>query len=227
MYMTRVLLIEDDRDLAETLLQLMQLAQMQPDYASNGKAGLNLAQNNTYDVLVVDIGLPQLDGLALCRQLRIDGIDTPVLFLTAYRSIDNKLQGFDAGGDDYLAKPFDNRELIARINALSGRRSNQVKRVIVGDLNMDCQNLKVTYQNTTLELSPTCYKLLETLMRASPSVVNRLTLENALWGDEPPNSNVLKAHICNLRRELTRVNAAALLHTLLGKGWALRAGKST
>ncbi|QQX78755.1 response regulator transcription factor [Shewanella sp. KX20019] len=223
--MIRVLLVEDDRDLAETLLQLMQLAQMQPDHASNGKAGLTLSRVNDYDVLIVDVGLPQLNGFELCRQLRTDGIDTPVLFLTAYRSIDNKLEGFDAGGDDYLAKPFDNRELIARVTALAGRRSSQVKRLAVADLVMDCDNVIVFYRQEQLELSPTCYTLLETLMRASPAVVSRATLENALWGDEPPNSNVLKAHLYYLRRELTKVDAAELLQTLTGKGWALRQGK--
>lgn len=220
--MTRVLLIEDERDLAETLIQLLQLAQIQMDHASNGKAGLHLAQKNNYDVLVVDVGLPLLNGFELCRQLRIEGIDTPILFLTAYGSVESKLEGFNAGGDDYLAKPFDNRELIARINALSGRRSSQSKRLIVGDLILNCDDQSVTYQKQPLDLSPTCYTLLETLMRASPKVLDHETLENALWGDEPPNSNVLKAHIYNLRRELASVEAATLLHTLLGKGWALR-----
>ncbi|WP_420892202.1 response regulator transcription factor [Photobacterium swingsii] len=123
--MTRVLLIEDDRDLAETLLQLMEFENMVPDYASNGAAGLNLAQTNRYDVLVLDIGLPKMDGLSLCKQLRQEGCQTPILFLTARGSIDDKLEGFASGGDDYLAKPFDNRELLARIMVLSGRRSSQ------------------------------------------------------------------------------------------------------
>ena len=145
--MIRVLLIEDDRDLAETLSQLMELSQMLPDHASNGISGRNLANNNQYEVLVIDVGLPKLDGYSLCKQLRASGIDTPILFLTAFSSIDDKLEGFASGGDDYLAKPFDNRELIARIKALAGRKSSHVKRLEVAGLIMDCEQQIVTYQN--------------------------------------------------------------------------------
>lgn len=222
--MIRVLLIEDERDLAETLLQLMELAKMLADHASNGIAGLSLAHKNNYDVLVIDVGLPKLDGFSLCRQLRADGLDIPVLFLTARGCIDDKLEGFDSGGDDYLAKPFDNRELIARINALSGRRSSLVKRLCIADLIMDCDMQKVSCESQELELTPACYTLLETLMRASPDVVSRASLENALWGDEPPSSNVLKAHLYYLRRALAQADRAHLLHTVSGKGWALRSG---
>lgn len=220
--MIRVLLIEDDRDLAETVLQLIELAQMQPDHASHGLAGLELARTNHYDVLVVDVGLPKLDGYSLCKQLRSSGVDIPVLFLTAFGLIDDKLAGFASGGDDYLTKPFDNRELIARIQALAGRRSSLSKRLNVANLIMDCEQQTVAYQEQPLVLTPACYTLLEVLLRASPEVVSRRTLENALWGDELPSSNVLKAHLYYLRRALTKVQAAELLHTIAGKGWALR-----
>lgn len=225
--MIRVLLIEDDRDLAETLLQLIDLANMLPDHASNGVAGLSLAQTNSYDVLVIDVGLPKLDGFSVCRQLRAKGLDMPVLFLTARGSVDDKLEGFASGGDDYLAKPFDNRELIARINALAGRRSSHAKRLCVDDLIMDCEQQAVSCKEQVLALTPACYTLLETLMRASPEVVSRHSLENALWGDEPPSSNVLKAHLCNLRRVLTQAEQSHLLHTISGKGWALRSGSGS
>ncbi|ABZ77461.1 two component transcriptional regulator, winged helix family [Shewanella halifaxensis HAW-EB4] len=220
--MIRVLLIEDDRDLAETLLQLMELAQMLPDHVSNGIAGLTLARSNSYDVLVIDVGLPKLDGYSVCKQLRASGIDTPILFLTAFSSIDNKLEGFASGGDDYLAKPFDNRELIARITALSGRKSSHVKRLEIAGLIMNCEQQQVSYQGQKLELTPACYTLLEVLMRASPEIVSRQSLENKLWGDEPPSSNVLKAHIYYLRRALTQVQLAEMLYTSTGRGWALR-----
>ncbi|GIU49988.1 DNA-binding response regulator [Shewanella sairae] len=220
--MIRVLLIEDDRDLAETLSQLMEISQMLPDHASNGIAGRNLASNNQYEVLVIDVGLPKLDGYSLCKQLRASGIDTPILFLTAFSSIDDKLEGFASGGDDYLAKPFDNRELIARIKALAGRKSSRVKRLEVAGLIMDCEQQIVTYQNEQLELTPASYTLLEVLMRASPEIVSRQSLENKLWGDEPPSSNVLKAQVYYLRRALTQVNIADMLSTYTGKGWALR-----
>ena len=146
--MTRVLLIEDDRDLAETLLQLMEFGGMVPDYASNGVAGLNLAQQNRYDVLVIDIGLPKMDGLTLCEQLRKDGCQTPILFLTARGSIDDKLAGFASGADDYLAKPFDNRELLARITVLSGRRSSQSTTIKVADLELDTDAHQVSRGET-------------------------------------------------------------------------------
>jgi DNA-binding response OmpR family regulator len=220
--MIRVLLIEDERDLAETLVQLMELAKMLADHASNGIAGLSLAQKNNYDVLVIDVGLPKLDGLSVCKKLRADGIDIPVLFLTALGRIDDKLAGFDAGGDDYLVKPFENRELIARIKALAGRRSSHAKRLKVADLIMDCDEQKVFCNGQELVLTPTCYTLLETLIRANPEIVSRRSLENTLWGDEPPSSNVLKAHMYNLRRVLAQVERSEMLHTISGKGWALR-----
>lgn len=225
--MIRVLLIEDEYDLAQTLLQLMELAKMLPDHASNGIAGQALAQANNYDVFIIDIGLPKLDGLNLCKQLRAQGIDIPVLFLTARGSIDDKLEGFNAGGDDYLVKPFDNRELIARINALAGRRSALATRLCVSDLIMDCKQQLVTCNGHTVELTPTCYTLLEVLMRASPEIVSRDSLKNTLWGDEPPNSNVLKAHLYNLRRELAKFKHADLLHTISGRGWALRSDSNS
>ncbi|MDO6496774.1 response regulator transcription factor [Photobacterium sanguinicancri] len=220
--MTRVLLIEDDRDLAETLLQLMEFENMVPDYASNGSAGLNLAQTNRYDVLVIDIGLPKMDGLSLCKQLRQEGCQTPILFLTARGSIDDKLEGFASGGDDYLAKPFDNRELLARIMVLSGRRSSQSPVIKIDNLELDNNAHQVNRGEHTIKLTPASFTILEVLMRASPNVVSREDLESALWGDDAPNSNTLKAHIYYLRKSLEQAPGEKLLHTIAGKGWVIK-----
>ncbi|MGR5127936.1 response regulator transcription factor [Photobacterium swingsii] len=222
--MTRVLLIEDDRDLAETLLQLMEFENIVPDYASNGAAGLNLAQTNRYDVLIIDIGLPKIDGLTLCKHLRQEGCQTPILFLTARSSIDDKLEGFASGGDDYLPKPFDNRELLARIMVLSGRRSSQSPVIKVEDLELDNNAHQVMRGDHTIKLTPASFTILEVLMRASPNVVSREDLESALWGDDAPNSNTLKAHIYYLRKSLEQAPGLKLLHTVAGKGWVVKAG---
>lgn len=220
--MTRVLLIEDDRDLAETLVQIMEFENMVPDYASNGAAGLSLAQTNRYDVLVIDIGLPKIDGLSLCKQLRLEGCQTPILFLTARGSIDDKLDGFASGGDDYLAKPFDNRELLARIMVLSGRRSSQSPLIKIDDLKLDSSAHQVVRGDHTIKLTPASFTILEVLMRASPNVVRREDLESALWGDDTPNSNTLKAHIYYLRKSLEQAPGVKLLHTIAGKGWVIK-----
>jgi len=220
--MTRVLLIEDDRDLAETLLQLMEFENMMPDYASNGVAGLTLAQSNRYDVLVIDVGLPKMDGLTLCKQLRQEGSQTPILFLTARGSIEDKLAGFASGGDDYLAKPFDNRELLARIMVLSGRRNSQTPLIKVADLSLDNSAYQVFRGEHNVKLTPASFTILELLMRASPKVISREELEDALWGEDAPNSNTLKAHIYYLRRSLEQAPGPKILHTVPGKGWVIK-----
>jgi len=132
--MLKLLLVEDDLDLAQTLIQYLELEDMVCDHASNGIAGLNLARAGHYDILLLDINLPRMNGLTLCQTLREQGDDTPVLMLTARDQLDDKLEGFRAGSDDYLVKPFELQELVARIRALSRRRSGEVRRLRCADL---------------------------------------------------------------------------------------------
>ncbi|RDH42604.1 response regulator transcription factor [Zooshikella ganghwensis] len=220
--MLTVLLVEDDRDLADTLIQYLALEDISCDYASNGVAGLELMSQHHYDTLLLDLNLPRLDGLSVCQRLRTAGDDTPILMLTARDQINDKLLGFDAGTDDYLVKPFEMQELVVRVRALAKRRSGQVRKLSCGDLSMDLTNKTLTRQGQPIKLSPTGWTLLETLLRASPSVVSRKQLEQALWGDEIPDSNSLKVHLFNLRKAIDMPFKTPLLHTVARQGFAIK-----
>jgi len=221
--MLNVLLVEDDLDLAQTVVQYLELEQIRCDHASNGIAGLQLLRSHHYDVLLLDLNLPRLDGLSVCQQLRADGDDTPVLMLTARDRLDDKLEGFRAGTDDYLVKPFELQELVVRITALARRRSGQIQWLRCGDLEMNLSERAVRRGGRLLKLSPTGWRLLEVLLRASPVVVSRQELERALWGDELPDSNSLKVHLFKLRKAIDAPFPTPLLHTVAGHGFALRA----
>ncbi len=220
--MLNVLLVEDDIDLAATVVQYLELEDIHCDHASNGISGLHFMQNNSYDSLLLDINLPKLDGLTVCQQLRDNGDDTPVLMLTARDQLDDKIRGFQAGTDDYLVKPFELEELVARVRALAKRRSGQSRILRCADLIMNLDSKTVTRAGQQLKLSPTGWRLLEVLLRTSPKVISRGVIEQSLWGDEPPDSNSLKVHLFNLRKSIDGEFEVPLLHTIPGQGFALR-----
>jgi len=219
--MLNTLLVEDDLDLAATLVDYLELEGIRCDHAGNGVAGLNLAQANAFDVLLLDLNLPRLDGLSLCGRLRAEGNDTPMLMLTARDRLEDKLEGFRAGADDYLVKPFALEELVARIRVLAQRRSGQVRRLVCGDLEMDLGSRRVTRGGQPVRLTPTGWSLLEALLRASPNVLSRQALMEAVWGDEVPDSNTLKVHLHHLRKAIDAPFPTPLLHTVPGQGFAL------
>jgi DNA-binding response OmpR family regulator len=222
MQMLNLLLVEDNIDLATAIVDYLELESIQCDHAANGVAGLGLIKQHDYQAIILDLNLPKMDGLTVCKNMRQQGIDIPVLMLTARDSLDDKLVGFDAGADDYLVKPFAMEELIVRVQVLARRRSGQVQRLTLADLALDLQQ-KQAYRNMRpLKLSPTALKLLEVLLRASPNPVSREKLIQAVWGDEHPDSNSLKVHIYNLRKQLDAGDVPALLHTVPGYGFALR-----
>lgn len=220
--MLNVLLVEDDLDLAQTVVQYLELEKINCDHASNGVSGLQLIRQYHYDAVLLDLNLPKLDGISVCQQLRKDGNDTPILMLTARDQLDDKLNGFKAGTDDYLVKPFELQELVVRIQALSRRRSGQVKLLSCGDLQMNLTEHSVSRAGQPIKLSPIGWRLLETLLRASPSVVSRQLLEEALWGDETPDSAPLKVHLFHLRKAIDAPFQHALLHTIAGHGFVLK-----
>lgn len=225
--MLKLLLVEDDLDLAHTLVQYLGLEGMICDHSSNGISGLNLINRHSYDVLLLDINMPRMDGLSLCHRLREQGNDTPILMLTARGQLDDKIQGFNAGTDDYLVKPFEMEELVARVFALSNRRSGQMRKLSCEDLEMNLSERSVTRGGHPLKLSPTSWRLLESLMRASPAPVSREALMDSIWGDDHPDSNSLKVHIFNLRRAIDGSFSKPLLHTISGVGFAIKpSGKS-
>lgn len=219
-----VLLVEDDFDLAETVIDYLAFESISCDYASNGVAGLNLLEEKSYDVVLLDLNLPRLDGLTLCRVLRSKGNDTPVLMLTARGELDDKVDGFDAGTDDYLVKPFELRELVVRIHALSRRRSGQVLLLSCADLEMNLKEDTVSRAGQAVRLSPTARKILETLLRAAPETVSKQKLIDTVWGDDPPDSNSLKVHMHHLRKAVDESFDRPLIHTIPGRGFSIKEG---
>jgi DNA-binding response OmpR family regulator len=219
--MLTLLLIEDDIDLAQTLVQYLELEDIRCDHASNGVSGLELIRRHRYDGLLLDINLPRMDGLTLCQHLRAEGNDIPILMLTARDRLDDKLEGFRVGSDDYLVKPFELQELVARAKALARRRSGQMRILRCADLVMNLDEACVFRAGQSLHLSPTGWRLLEALLRASPSVVSRQALEEAVWGEEIPDSNALKVHLHHLRKAIDAPFDKPLLETLSGRGFRL------
>ncbi len=225
--MLNILIVEDDLDLAKTMIEYLALEDIRCDHASNGVTGLHLAKQNSFDVIVLDLNLPRLNGLSVCQQLRLDGNDTPVLMITARDQLDDKIEGFKVGTDDYLVKPFELKELVVRIHALARRRSGQAQVLRYDDLEMNVSEHTAKRGNDSLKLSPTAWRLLEALLRHAPNTVSKQTLEDVVWGDELPDSNSLKVHMFNLRKILDTPYATPLLQTIPGHGFALRRQNET
>jgi DNA-binding response OmpR family regulator len=219
-----VLLVEDTREIAETVGEYLEKFGYSVDYAPDGASGLHLATKNSYDVIILDIMLPGMDGLTLCRRLRDDVKNsTPILMLTARDTLDDKLQGLDAGADDYLVKPFALRELGARIYALIRRERREVASQIlsVGDLTLDTATLEVTRAGKNIVVTPIGLQILTILMRESPRVVTRQAIEREVWGDALPDSDTLRSHVYNLRTAIDKPFDKPVLHTLHSSGYRI------
>jgi len=219
----RILIIEDNRDIAANLGDYLTDRGHEVDYAFDGVTGLHLAIVNEFDAMVLDLALPGMDGLEVCRKLREESRkETPVLMLTARDQLDDKLAGFDSGADDYLVKPFELREVEARLEVLSRRGQRVAPRELnVGDLHFNLETLTVTRAGKKIELNPIGLKLLEKLMSASPAVVTRAELEHHVWGEELPDSDSLRVHIHSLRAAIDKPFDKALLTTRHGIGYSL------
>lgn len=216
-----VLLVEDHLLLAETVMDYLALEDIEVDYASRGLQGLELAKTQTYDAIILDINLPEVDGFTICRQLRENyNIDTPVLMLTARDQLDDKLSGFSVGADDYLVKPFENQELVARLNALIKRQRGEVAQKCnqIGSLVMDSSSQQAWRDNQALVLSPTGFRILRILMRESPGVVSREVIQQELWGTDLPDTDALRSHIYNLRKAVDHPFAFSMIQTVKGIG---------
>jgi len=218
-----ILLVEDNRDLAANVGEFLESRGHVVDYAADGLTGLHLAATNRYDALVLDLGLPGIDGLALCKRLREDArSNVPVLMLTAKDTERDKLTGFEVGTDDYLVKPFSLAELHARLKALARRAESRAEVLQVADLSFDVRTLIVRRGGQRVELTPAGLKLLEKLMRVSPGVLSRQDAERAIWGEDAPDSDAaLRGHIHTLRHALDQGFEPRLLHTVHGVGYRL------
>lgn len=218
-----VLIIEDNPDIAANLGDFLEDRGHTVDFAGDGITGLHLAVVNDFDAIVLDLQLPGMDGLDVCRKLRNDANkDTPVLMLTARDRLEDKLAGFDIGADDYLVKPFALQEVEARLDVLSRRGRQKSSRVLqVGDLKFNQDTLTVHRCGHEIELNPIGLKLLRCLMNASPNVVTRADLEKEVWGEEMPDSDSLRVHIHSLRAQLDKPFGSKMIQTRHGIGYRL------
>ena len=220
-----VLLIEDDRDLALSIAEYLRFEGIRCDHAFNGHNGYNLAAKNNFDVILLDLMLPRIDGVTVCQRLRDEGNDTPILMLTAKDTLDDKAVGFEAGTDDYLVKPFAMKELAMRVKALAKRKSGQVKKLCVGELVFEYEARTVNRAGQEIKLTPTGLLLLEILMRKSPSVVSKRELEETLWPEDVPDSNNLKVQIYQLRQKIDKPFSTKLIETVPGHGFRVIGSK--
>ncbi len=219
----RILFVEDDTDIAENVADYLEVKGHVLDFALDGIGGLHLALTQDYDVIVLDIMLPGMDGLTFCRKLREQGTkQIPILMLTARDTLSDKLEGFEAGADDYLVKPFELQELEARLGALV-RRAGQLrqKHLQVGDLQVDMGKMAVQRAGYPIELNRTSMKILILLVQAYPNVVSRKEIEHVLWGDMPPGSDALRSHIYSLRQAIDKPFNRPLIQTVHGVGYRL------
>jgi len=219
-----ILLVEDNRGISEMVGEFLERRGYSVDYAADGVTGLHLAVSNSYDVIVLDLMLPGIDGIEVCRKLRQEAKkSTPVLMLTARDTIEDKVTGLDAGADDYLVKPFEVKELEARVRALIRRDRRQVSQEVfrVGELVLDTATLRLTRNAKDLQVSPIGLKLLTILMRESPRVVSRRDIEREVWGDMLPDSDTLRSHLYNLRKVIDKPFEKTLLHTIHSAGYRL------
>lgn len=219
----RVLVIEDNNDIATNIGDYLEEHNHVVDFAGDGITGLHLAVVHDFDVIVLDLTLPGMDGLEVCRKLRNEAHkQTPVLMLTARDSLDQKLTGFDSGADDYITKPFALQELGARLEVLARRGKGPQSRVLkVADLTYNLDTLTVNRDGHSIQLNPIGLKLLQALMESSPSVVTRQDLEQRVWGEELPDSDSLRVHIHGLRVLIDKPFERPLIHTRHGIGYRM------
>lgn len=220
-----VLLIEDHRQLAQTVVEYLEQEGALVDYAGDTALARSLVQEHHYDVILLDIMLPGEDGYQFCHYFRQELTnDTPIIFMTARDHLDDKLHGFEQGGDDYIVKPFALPELAARVSALVRRQRKEVapNQLQVADLELDPARQEVRRAGQPLKLSPTAFRILRILMRESPNVVSREQLEQELWGDLVPDSDALRSHLYNLRKAVDKPFDQPLLNTLPGIGFSIQ-----
>jgi two-component system OmpR family response regulator len=221
----KLLLVEDDAEAAAYVRRGLSEAGHVVDYAQTGREGLNLAIGEAYDVIILDRMLPQVEGLTILRTMRASGVSTPVLLLTAMGGIEDRVEGLEAGGDDYLVKPFAFAELSARVNALARRPPTQAAPTLfqVADLQLDLLKRTVTRGGARIELQPREFQLLEYLMRHAGRVVTRTMLLEAIWGFHfEPRTNIVETHVSRLRGKIDRGSGPELIHTVRGAGYRMQ-----
>ncbi|ACA88508.1 response regulator transcription factor [Shewanella woodyi] len=223
MALTQLLIVEDNPDVAGILADFFESKGAVVDFATNGELGYKLALEGSFDLIILDLMLPKMDGLTVAKQLRHMGCNTPVLMLTALNDKQDLLKGFASGADDYLAKPFDLDELNARVTALINRHHGKVARGVLkfGSLELDIAKHEVYRSGKKLALTPTCYQILHHLMHKAPNIVKREELIEALWSDTPPSNDILRSHMYQLRNQLDKPFDSPILTTVPKIGFKL------
>ncbi|QFI53373.1 response regulator transcription factor [Aeromonas simiae] len=218
----KILLVEDNPQVMETILDYLELAGHTVDCAYQGQAALQRLAEQRFDAIIMDVMMPRLDGLSAVSRLREEGIATPVIFLTARDSLEDKLAGFRAGGDDYLVKPFAMEELEVRLQALALRGPRgDVGQISVGDLILDPACGRAERAGIELRLGKIPFRILTLLARRAPAVVSRQEVLDTIWGDEEPDSDALRSHIYALRSALDKPFDTPMLETVHGQGYRL------
>ncbi|GGF76433.1 response regulator transcription factor [Alteromonas lipolytica] len=219
-----VLLVEDNLAIAKQVVNFLEGHGWQVDFAATGKQGVQQALNGQFDVMILDLNLPDIDGLEVCKQVKSQTLRVlPVLMLTARDAFTDKAKGFGQGADDYLTKPFDLRELALRCEALARRpQLHTDTSVSEGGLSMDTRAMTVSWQDTPLAVTGIGFKILHKLLSDYPYPVSRSDLISHIWADEPPESNALKSHMYTLRKTLEKASGQPLLHTISNVGYQLK-----
>ena len=220
----RVLVVEDDEDIAQALQRSLRMEGYEVRSAADGSAALEHGRSFAPDLVILDLGLPELDGIEVARRLRDDD-DVPILILTARDALDSRVEGLDAGADDYLVKPFERQELLARMRALLRRRPPRGSAPLrVGDLSLNVDTHEISRAERPIELTQREFELLEYLMRNERIVISRQRLLDEVWGYDPfSTTNTIEVFVSNLRRKLEAEGEPRLLHTIRGAGYVLRA----
>ncbi len=221
----RVLVVEDAKDMNRLIVKTLTRAGYSVDGCYNGEEALDFLAGAEYDAILLDVMMPKMDGYALLEKLRSQGMDTPVLFLTARDAISDRVKGLDLGADDYLVKPFDFEELLARIRAMTRKKAGKRSNVFtLGDLQVDAQSHTVTRGGQEINLLPKEFTILEYMIRNQGTVLSREQLENQIWNYEHSgSSNNIDVYISKLRKKIDGDGQSRLLHTIRGVGWVLRA----
>jgi len=224
----RILIVEDDRQLRQSVARGLREASYAVDQAADGEQALEQSEGHEYDAIILDILLPTLDGLEVCRRLRARGVTTPILMLTALDAVDRRIAGLDAGADDYLTKPFDFGELLARLRALTRRRGELVAdALVVGDLVVDTQRQCARRGPREIALTHREFSFLQHLARNAGRVVSRAELMSSVWEDSRGSySNIIDVYASRLRRKIDDGEAVPLFHTHRGAGFVLEAPRS-
>lgn len=221
----RILIIEDDATIAANLYDFLAARGHDVDAAADGITGLHLAVTQDFDAIVLDLGLPGMNGLTLAQKLRDDAQrTTPILMLTARDTLEDKLEGFSSGADDYLIKPFLLKEVEARLNALHKRSSGRIttRMLEAGSLTLDPKTMSVRFSGKDVKLPPKCLRILELLMRDPGRVISRDEIERTVWGESQETSDTLRSHLSTLRRALTAAGGRDPIETLHGLGYRIQ-----